>query len=87
MPERQNLPDLLSTRQREFAAHVFAERAARIGAHARDVLHPFGHQIDEAVHARRVIARRFALDELANQRNHVFLFLPRIAKKGIHRLL
>jgi len=54
---------------------------------ARQITGMSRQQIHKPVHARRMIARRFAFHEFANQRDDVFLFFARIAEEGIHCLL
>ncbi len=82
-PESARL--FLRARQSEFAC-ACACRTRRRGRSGRARCRSIraGKQIDEPVDAGRMIAGRFALDQLANQRDDVFLFLPRIAKERIH---
>ena len=47
----------------------------------------FAHQIDEAPHRRGVVAGRFALHKLADQRDDFSLLGLGERKNGMHRLL
>ena len=73
MPERQNLPVLLAARQRELAAKMLAETAARNVFDLAATGPAWRQQIDEAVDRGGIVARRFAFHQLADERDDLGL--------------
>ena len=71
----------------EFAAEVMSKAAARQSLHAGGAIDATGKQVHEAVHGLRLIARRLAPYQLADQRDDGGLLRFRKSKERMHCLL
>jgi hypothetical protein len=84
MSKSEYLPRFSCPGKNKLGSEMFPERSAWERPDARDSTQPVRNKADEAIHARRVIAGRFALDQLTNERYDLTLMLPRVTKERIH---
>jgi len=80
--EGQDLPVFFCSRQIELDARMSAVELF----YFRNIADASREQVDEAADAGRMIAGRFALDELPDQGDDLFLFRSREAEIRIHRM-
>ena len=74
-------------RQLELAAQVMPKAATRQSLHIGGSIQPAGQQVHEAVHGLRLIARRLAPCQLANECDDGGLLRFRKSKERMHCLL